>query len=166
MWPLTYWKPSKELQIVGLESIHHNWWNPPLCIQQQEQDVYLPILRHSKHSYFKYFKRSQKNQCPWVCSLILFLELSLFGVLLFLLGRRAWRTLTSMWTPFHSLRIFLPIPKEYDKISRITWILVFIIVLRESYLVDLPLSPNTPCNFKENIIDYGKIGRASCRERV
>ena len=57
--------------------------------------------------------------------------------------------------PFYSLRIFLPIPKEFGKISKITWILVFIIVLRATCLVDFPLSPNNPCNFKENIIDNG-----------
>ena len=32
---------------------------------------------------------------------------------------------------------------------------MFIIVLRATCLVDLPLSPNNPCNFKENIIDNG-----------
>ena len=44
MWPSHFF-------IMGLESIHHNWWNPLLCIQQQEHDVYLPILRHSKNSF-------------------------------------------------------------------------------------------------------------------
>ena len=117
--------------------------------------MYFPILRHSKHFFFKCPKRSQRNNCPWVCSLIPFLELFLFGVVLLLFGRKAWRTLTSICTPIYSLRIFLPISKEFGKISKITWILVFIIVLRATYLVHLPLLPNSPYNFKKNIIDYG-----------
>ena len=105
--------------------------------------------------FFKFPKRSQRNHCPWVCFLIFFLKISLFGVVVLLLGRKAWRTLTSICIPFYSLRIFLLIPKESGKFSKITWILVFIIVLKTPYLVDLPLSPNNPCNFKENIINYG-----------
>ena len=72
----------------------------------------------------------------------------------FFLVEKLKKPLTSIWTPFQYLRIFLPIPKEFGKISKMTWILVFIIVLRASCLVDLPLSPNNLCNFEENIIDY------------
>ena len=43
MWPSHFF-------IMGLESIHHNWWNPPLWVQQWEHIVYLPILRPSKNS--------------------------------------------------------------------------------------------------------------------
>ena len=94
------------------------------------------------------------NNCPWVCSLNHFLKLSLFGVDLLLLSRKAWRILTSIWTLFQSLRIFLPIPKESGKISKTTWILVFIIVLKATCLIDLPLSLNNCFNFKKNIIDH------------
>ena len=139
---------------MGLESIHYYWWNPPLCIQQQEHDVYLPILRHSKHFFLSVLKRHKGIIAHLFVFSFIFFELCLFGVVVVLLGRKAWRTLTSICTPFYSLRIFLPIPKESDKISKITWILVFIIVLRATCLVDLPLSPNVPCNFKENIINY------------
>ena len=44
MWPSHFF-------IMGLESIHHNWWNPPLWVQQREHVVYLTILRHSKNSF-------------------------------------------------------------------------------------------------------------------
>ena len=117
--------------------------------------MYLPILRHSKHSFFKCPRRSQSDHCPWVCTLIHFLEVSLFSVVVVLHGRKAWRTWTSICTPFYCLRIFLLIPMESGKIYKITWILVFIIILKATCLVDLPLSPNNPWNFKENIIDYG-----------
>ena len=36
---LTCWIPCKDLQTMGLESIHHKWWNPLLNIQQWENDV-------------------------------------------------------------------------------------------------------------------------------
>ena len=71
---LTCWEPCTKLQIVGLESIHHNWWNPPLCIQQQEDGVYLLVLWYSKYSFFKCPRISKNNHCPWVCSLIYFLN--------------------------------------------------------------------------------------------
>ena len=44
MWPSHFF-------IMGLESIHHNWWNPLLWVQQREHVVYLPILRYSKNSF-------------------------------------------------------------------------------------------------------------------
>ena len=82
-----------------------------------------------------------------------FLNFLYLVLLFFFLIEELGRILASICTPFHFLRIFLPIPKESSKISRITWSVHN--SLKANLSSYFPLSPNNPCNFKETIINYG-----------
>ena len=131
---------------MGLESIIHHVFNNNMmctCLSLGTPSIHFSsVLKGHKGIIAHEFVLS-----------FIFLTFPYLVLLFFSLEKKAWRTLTSICTLFYSLGIFLPIPEEFGKISNITWILVFIIVLRATCLVDLPLSPNNPCNFKENIID-------------
>ena len=129
----TCWISYKDLHTVGLESIYHKRWNPPLikhstlrkwCILSFFSLGKLDIL-------FLVSKKVTKESLALELALLfIFLNFPHFVLLFFFLAKELEKPLTFVWILLCSLRILLVVSKENDKVFKIISKLVLITVVR------------------------------------
>ena len=112
----------------------------PSYIQQWECDVYFPFSLGNLGIPFLVSQKVTNESFAFEFVLSFLLLNFPYLVLLFM---------TLIWTPFRYLKIPLAILRKPSKVFKITWILVFIIVLRASCQANLLSSSYTPCKWKK-----------------
>ena len=122
---------------MGLESSHYKWWNPPLHIQQWENEVYFPFSFSKLGIPFLIFEKVIKESPALeLAILVIFWNFPYLVLLLLLfLAEKLEDPLTFIWTPYNLWESPWPSWRKVTRSLRSNKKLVFMIVPRVAYQI-------------------------------